>query len=102
MDQERTVNKLVFAVVEMEMDVRKALELSYAAGYDERGMDLNSHKTRKITKLNINGQKVKEYISIKQAAAMNKISRDTISDILSGKRRLTPDKQFYFKYSDEL
>ena len=59
MDQDRTVNKLVFAVVEMDMDVRKALELAYAAGYDERGMDLNSHKTRKITKLNIVDKKLR-------------------------------------------
>ena len=102
MDQERTVNKLLLQVLQFDLDIRKALDQAYAAGYDERGMDLNSHKTRRITKFTAEGKKIKEYNSIKQASVLNKISRDTISDILNSKRKLTPDKKFYFKYSDEL
>jgi hypothetical protein len=102
MSQELTVGKLMLNIEEGFINVRQALEYAYAAGYDKRGMDLNSHKIKKVTKFSVYGGKVKDYESISQAAHMNGISRDTVGDIIRGKRRLTPDKQYYFRYADNL
>ena len=65
MDQDRTVKKILFGIVQGDISMEQGLEQAYAAGYDERGMDLNSHKTRKVTQLTASGSKIKEYASIK-------------------------------------
>lgn len=100
MDQDITVNKLLLNINEFHVDVRTALAQAYAAGYDKRGMDLNSHKTRKIEKISISGKSIKIYDSISQAASMNKLSRDFVSETLRGKRKMSIRKEYYFRYVD--
>jgi hypothetical protein len=101
MDQQRTVAKLMLNIEEFGLDVRTALEQAYAAGYDERGMDLNNHKIRGVTMFARSGGKVRDFESIKQAAEMNKISRDTVSDNIIGRTKYTMNKQYYFKYTEK-
>lgn len=100
MNQQRTVSKLLLEVEEFGLNLRTALNQAYAAGYDERGMDLNRHKTVRITKYSASGAKIHDYESISQAAAMNGIARDTVRDILRGRTKMTRNKQ-YFRYHEE-
>lgn len=98
MNQDRTVNKLMLNINEFNLDVRKALEQAYAAGFDERAKDYNQSQEKQVIQEDINHKKVKDYPSM--AIAYKTIGMSKSGMISAIKNKLLTRKGYYFRYSE--
>jgi hypothetical protein len=106
MEMDEAVNKAVMSmrlfqlVDEWDLNLVKMFgkEL-WAAGYDYRGRELSAHHIKKIEQFDLEGKKIGEFDSIKEAAKETKCCRDVIDEVLYGQRHHT-SRGHIWKYAE--
>ena len=77
------------------------LDMISTISWENRGRELTAHNKKRVAKYDRQGKLIQKYDSIKDAARLNKLSRDVIDSSVSGRTQFTRKGGYYFKYIED-
>lgn len=98
MDQERTVNKLLFNILHEHIDIKTALEQAYGAGYDAREKDYNQSQEKPVIQEDREHKMINRFDSMSDARKRVGMSKTGMIGAI--KHKLLTRKGYYFRYAE--